>query len=168
VFFEFLFQIDDAFPYILYAMISTGERHKSQRIVLIPKLWAAIKGWVLRPVPFKTSVAIGFVIFTALLSALNVYLEIYDWTMMAFFLSFALAYILGTVIEQFKVKHWSLSYLAILLVSSCVLSFFLLQVSMLGSYPLAVIGWIVFALPFVINISYNLLRVSRGEQLRNL
>ncbi len=88
--------------------------------------------------------------------------------MVAFFLSSALVYILGTVIEQFKVKHWSLSYLAILLVSSSVLSFFLLQVSILGSYPFAVIGWIVFTLPFVINISYNLLRVSRGQQLRNL
>lgn len=83
-------------------------------------------------------------------------------------MSSALVYILGTVIEQFKVKHWSLSYLAILLVSSSVLSFFLLQVSILGSYPFAVIGWIVFTLPFVINISYNLLRVSRGQQLRNL
>ena len=149
-------------------MISIGERHKSQRTVLVPKLWAAIKGWILRPFPFKTSVAIASVIFTALLSALNVYMEIYDWTMVAFFLSSALVYILGTVIEQFKVKHWSLSYLAILMVSSYVLSFFLLQVSMLGSYPFAVIGWIVFTLPFVINISYNLLRVSRGQQLRNL
>jgi hypothetical protein len=118
--------------------------------------------------PLKKSVAIASVIFTALLSAFNVYLEIHDWTMVAFFLSSALVYILGTVIEQFKVKHWSLSYLAILLVSSSVLSFFLLQVSILGSYPFAVIGWIVFTLPFVINISYNLLRVSREQQLRNL
>lgn len=149
-------------------MISAEERHKSQRAVLFPRLWAAVKALVLRPLQFKTSVAIVFAVLAAILSVLFVYLQIHDWMMVAFFFSLTLELFLGAAIEEFKVKHWSLSYLAILSTVLSSLSFLLLQVSMLRLYPLAVIGWIVFALRPLANISYNLLMVSRVQQPRSL
>jgi len=149
-------------------MISVEERHKSQRAVLFPRLWAAVKGLILRPLEFKTSVAIVFAVLAALLSVLFVYLEIHDWMMMAFFFSLTLELFIGAALEEFKVKHWSLSYLAILSITLSFLSFLLVQVSMLSLYPLAVIGWMVFALPPLANISYNLLMISKVQQPRNL
>jgi len=91
-------------------------------------------------------------------------MKIGDWTMIAFFFSTTLVLVLGTLIEQFKLRHWSLSYLAILSIISSFVSFFLLLVSMLDRFPFVIIGWIVFALPPVINFCYNLFNLVRAPK----
>ena len=95
-----------------------------------------------------------------LLSAIEIFLGLGDWTVIAYFWSFAATEVLGATMETFGMKHRLVLFLALLVGLSRMLLFASVLASTLYSYPFASIGWILFVLPFEAFLPYNLLRAG--------
>ena len=100
-------------------------------------------------------------IFPVILSVLWIYLGLTDWVLVAYAWSTEIAYVLGTFMETFNVRHGLVFLLGLLSGLSSMLLFAFELASLLYSYPFVAVGWILFALPFQALLPYKLLRAGR-------